>query len=271
MSLVLLPTLTADAGDEPTVRYPDGTPQRVQPVDEDGRRHGEFSEFYPTGKPKTLATYNHGELHGPAKAYHANGRLRVQATYAHGRLQGPYTERGENGQLLKQLSYRAGKPHGPCRTYDTGKLVRDEYWLDGTLLIPRMPAIIQQQLEMIRKAPVPTVGEIPDLPPAVAPAVAASVRAPQESQLRENAVRALMGYRFLCGVPHDLQLDRNYTAHNVVTCALLNAVDQLTHDPPNPGWPLPQYEIGKLGAARSNLYTAWSEARQRPSLDGHRR
>jgi hypothetical protein len=102
---------------------------------------------------------------------------------------------------------------------------------------------------------------MPDQPPPVVAAVGSK----KQQQLRENAVRMLMGYRFLCGVAYDdLQLDRTYTAHNVVTCALLHEVDKLTHHPPNPGWPASQYEFGKKGAARSNLYTAWSQGNSDP-------
>ncbi len=259
--VICLLSSTLARGDERTVSFPDGTPKLVYSVDEEGRRHGGFRENFLNGKTKTRASFQHDQLHGSAKVYHENGRLRVQANYVEGKLHGPYSERSETGQLIKQSSYRSGLLHGPRRRFEKGKLVRDEYWLDGTLLIPRMPAIIQQQLAVIRQARVATVGEIPQLPP---PAVAA-VRSPKEQQLRENAVRALMSYRFLCGVPYDdLQVDRTYTAYNVVTCALLNDVDQMTHSPPNPGWPTAQYEFGKKGAGRSNLYTAWSHGSTAP-------
>jgi hypothetical protein len=248
-------------GDERTVSYPDGSPKQVFSVDDKDVRHGTFTELFPNGKTKTSAVYVKGVLQGPVRRYHENGRLQFQSTYVKGKLHGPATDRDDKGRILKQTSFREGVRHGPCRHFENGVLERDEYWVDDRLLVPRTPAIIRQYLEKIRKAPVETVGDLPDMPPPVVKAVGS----PQEQRRREDATRVLMAYRYLCGVPHrDIKLDRGYIAHNVVTCELLNQVGKLTHNPENPGWPEEQYKIGLKGASCSNLYTAWSRGSSEP-------
>lgn len=255
VAVLFLATRSATvAGEERTVRYPDGSPKQVFSVDQDGRRHGAFTELFPDGETKVVANYQHGKLHGPAKRHYDGGRIRTRATYVEGKLNGAFVEHAENGQITKQLTFRNGKLHGSCRRFEDGQLVRDEFWIDDRLLIPRMPEITKQTVQAIRSMPVETVGELPPLPPALAKAV----QSPPAQQNRQDAVRVLMGYRFLCGVPYeDLKLDRTYIAYNVVACELLNTIGKMTHEPSNPGWPQPQYELGLKATNSSNLYT-WS-------------
>jgi hypothetical protein len=63
-----------------------------------------------------------------------------------------------------------------------------------------------------------------------------------------------MEYRFLCAVPYkDMQLDRDYMAHDQAAAEILVPIGHLTHTPDNPGWPDNEYQFAYKGTTSSNL------------------
>jgi hypothetical protein len=84
--------------------------------------------------------------------------------------------------------------------------------------------------------------------------VDASLKDPAINQQREAALRALMSYRYLCGVPYELEMDRDQTAHAQAAARLLNHIDKLTHTPDNPGWPDEEFKFAYKGTSSSNIH-----------------
>ena len=82
----------------------------------------------------------------------------------------------------------------------------------------------------------------------------AAVNNPQLQTQREAALRMLMAYRCIAGLPYDdLVLDRTCIAHDEAASALLTRIGTLTHTPENPGLPEEEFRFAARGAGCSNL------------------
>ena len=215
--------------EEKVEKYPDGTKQRVYSVDSEGRKVGPYREFYPTGKPKIQTAYRLDKLNGQFKRLDSKGRPELQATYRDGDLDGTRQE------------------------YADGRLVKEEVWLNGVLLAPRLTAILAAELKEIQSLTIRTVGK----PPKVTAAVQQALQDPALQAKREAGLRALMAYRCICGLPYrDMTLDWTYTAHNEAGSLLLTQIKQMTHTPENPGLPEEEYRFAFQGTSSSNLFSA---------------
>ena len=225
LALVARPAAGAEAKTE---NYPDGAKHLIYAVNGKGLKNGSFKEFHPNGKPKTQAVYRHGKLHGMLKAY------------------------DEDGKLLLQETYRDGKLHGQRQEFAGKRVVKDEFWLDGELLVPRSAALLISELKAIQSIPIKTVGE----PPKVYDKIAAALRNPGQQAQREAALRVLMAYRCLCGLPYrDMVLDWTYIAHTEAACDVLTIRNKgLSHNPENPGMPDEDFRLGAKGCGNSNLH-----------------
>ena len=233
--------------------YPDGKKKGVYALGPDGAKTGPFKEFYPDGKTKAEGTYKQDQLHGPYKAFHPNGKLQIRAVYREGQYHGPLEEFGEDGLLKTRANYKEGQYHGLVQHYEGKQLVQEEFWLDGQLILPRSPGILAAELAAIQKMPVETVGQLPSQTPAV---VLKAIKDPAAQARREAALRVLMNFRCLCGVPYkDLKLDWTYIAHCEAASYLLSKVGKLDHTPANPGLPDAEYRFGFEGTSKSNLST----------------
>lgn len=215
--------------EEKVETYPDSGKQRVYTVNAEGQKNGPFKEFHPNGKPKTQAVYRRDKLNGMLKRFDTGGRLEVQ----------------EN--------YREGQPHGVRQELTGGRVTKEEVWLNGELLVPRSAAILTAELKAIQSLPIKTVGEAPP----VNEKVQTALRDARLQGQREAALRVLMAYRCLCGLPYrDLTLDATYNAHAEAASELLTRVNKMTHTPDNPGIPEEEYRFAAKGAGCSNLYSA---------------
>ena len=234
--------------------YPDGKKKAVYAIGPDGVKNGPFKEFYPDGKTKADGAYKQDKLHGPYKAFHPNGKLQIRAVYRDGQYYGQVEEFGEDGLLKSRANYKEGQYHGLVQQYEGKQLVQEEFWLDGQLILPRSPAMLAAELAAIQKMPVETVGQVPAQTPAV---VLKAVKDPAAHAHREAALRVLMNFRCLCGVPYkDLKLDWTYIAHCEAASYLLSKVGKLDHTPTNPGLPDAEYRFGFEGTSKSNLSTS---------------
>ncbi|MCS7306495.1 MAG: hypothetical protein NZ602_15470, partial [Thermoguttaceae bacterium] len=234
--------------------YPDGKKKAVYALSAEGLKNGPFKEFYPDGKTKAEGAYKQDKLHGPYKAFHPNGKLQLRAVYRDGQYHGQLEEFGEDGLIKLRANYKEGQYHGFVQQYEGKQLVKEEFWLDGQLILPRSPSLLAAELAAIQKMPIETVGQLPPGTPAV---VLKTIKDPAAHARREAALRVLMNFRCLCGVPYkDLKLDWTYIAHCEAASYLLSKVGQLDHTPPNPGLPDAEYRFGYEGTSKSNLSTS---------------
>lgn len=238
--------------------YPDGKQKSVYGVTADGVRNGFFKEFYPDGKLKTQGAYRQGELNGPYRTFHPNGKIKLKAEFRAGEFHGVFEEFGEDGAVRARTTCRDGRFHGPVQEYAAGQLVKDEFWIDGELVIPRSAAVLGAELAAIQKMPVETVGEVPS---SASAAVVAAVKDPAAHARREAALRALMSFRCICGLAYkDMKLDWTYIAHCEAGSQMLAKVGRLEHTPPNPGMPEAEYRFAFEGTSKSNLSSVASPA-----------
>jgi hypothetical protein len=253
--VLVAPLLGAAPGKvrQSVMTYPDGTKKLVYEYNDEGLIHGKYHSFYPDGSPKVQTTYRLGKLSGSYRSYHPGGKVHVRATYRDDLLVGRYQEHDEDGKPVLSADYREGKLHGAVRRYADGRLVNDEYWLDGKLILPKSTRQIASTLAAIQQARVETVGEVPPQ----AARFRSAIRDPGLHARREAALRLLMAYRFLCDVPYEgMALDWTYIAHCEAASQLLTDLNQMTHNPKNPGWPEAEYQSAKTGAGRSNLFSS---------------
>ena len=113
----------------------------------DGRRHGEYAEWYSDGKLKTQIYYNNGLMDGLRQDWYSNGLLKAQATYRMGKLHGVLKNWFYNGNLESVVNYAVDMRQGLARQWhDTGAIkleasyrnnvlhgIRREYDRDGKL------------------------------------------------------------------------------------------------------------------------------------------
>ena len=84
----------------------------------DGRFHGDFEVFYPSGVFGGRGTYENGLAEGPYESYYENGELRTKINYTAGELDGPFEAYHENGQLQETSNFTAGELGGPFESYN---------------------------------------------------------------------------------------------------------------------------------------------------------
>jgi hypothetical protein len=217
-------------------KYPSGTLLRKYELDEQGRRTGPYLEYHESGKLKVKANCKAGQWDGPYASFHPGGKPHVTATYQDGKLTGAYTERTRTGQLRLTATYREGRLLGALKLYANGRLTTTHEFKEDDPPIPRTLAEIQTTLA----------------------AIEAAAKTPKSSPLdaeRHAALRRLMAYRALAGVPHaNLELDEEMNAASQAGAKLCAAIGRLDHNPKNPGWSEEEYQFGLKGTSRSNLH-----------------
>ncbi|HZZ72473.1 MAG TPA: hypothetical protein VFE24_09480, partial [Pirellulales bacterium] len=160
-------------------------------------------------------------------------------------------EFAEDGSLLRAAGYREGKLHGPNQVFDKKQTVKDEFWVDGKLLLPKSAAQMKAEFAAIDKRAVESVGDFPAQEGPWKPRLSD----PAAQRDREAALRILQAYRYLCDLPYrDLVLDREEIAHAEAASDLLVKLGRLEHTPANPGWPDDQYKFAYRGTSSSNLH-----------------
>ncbi len=257
LSLTFLVVSAALAADKPVVEnFPDGTKKLTYSLNPAGQKQGVENEFYPSGKRRITANYNNGKKNGSYVELYESGKVRLRANYLNDEYHGKVQELNEDGTTIRSATYRNGKLHGPAQNFDGKVLVKDEFYSDGLLLIPRSQAQIAAQLAIINKSPVVTDGEVPA---DITADVKRRVNDPALQADRETGVRNLNGYRYLCGLPHDVGLSRAHIAYAEAGADLLKAIGKLDHTPSNPGLPEAEYKAGYKGTSSSNIYSGQKE------------
>lgn len=73
-----------------------------------GKKHGDFREFYPSGKLRVKATYQNDTLNGERTFYYANGTLKKREFWRLGKRDSLWTEFGNSGETLAEFSFAGG-------------------------------------------------------------------------------------------------------------------------------------------------------------------
>lgn len=205
-----------------------------------GAKHGKYEEFFESGELRLAAAYKKGKLHGDHTLYFENGKVQARTAYRMGKQHGPYVLRDSSGQTKLSMTYSKGKPRGKhaVRIDDKQKWVY--VWKNGELLKInntkthlRSVADLKKSLQKIYKAKVK------------------SKSAPEE---HVAALRQLNAYRYLCGLPADITLDKEQSKYCQAAAKVLNTLGDLSHTPEKPaGVDAATYKDGYEGTTHSNL------------------
>ncbi len=216
------PAQATVSGHEVTERWPsNGKIKARYSIDSKKRRHGPYLENTEDGKPRVKARYDAGELAGEYLELHPGGKTAMRATYVKGRLEGEVVTFDATGRVATRATYTQGK-----------------------LLFTKRPDEIDAELASLESAPVRQPGrrEGADYKPL-----------PFEEQAR--GLKRLRAYRYLCGVPWDVELDSGMGEVTTAASQLLELVGHLEHTPQRPpGCSDLLYRVGYEGTSHSNLF-----------------
>ena len=70
----------------------------------------------------------------------------------------------------------------------------------------------------------------------------------------QKALNRLNGFRYLCGLPHGVTINREFQPFVDAGARICKAIGRLDHGPPNPGWAEDEYEKARKGTGSSNLF-----------------
>lgn len=205
---------------------------------------GEVVEKHDNGKPKLKYRVNdENQKDGRYYEYFESGKVKVRASYKDGELDGKYEEKDEKGKKVKTAEYEEGKLHGEVVYYEDGKKAREEQYAFGLLTHPRSLDELKEGLEAINGG-----GK-------------KKGRGGDDGGEHQEALQRLNSYRYIVGVPHDVELKPEYTERAKLGAELLEAIGKgISHHPKNSvGWPEEKYKKAYLGCSEGNL--AWSSGR----------
>ena len=101
-------------------------------VDTDGKRRGEYKEFYPDSTLRAEGLFIGGERSGDWKFYYHNGQLQEIGSYKEGQPDGAWTWYYDNGQKQIEEQFYKGQPNGPYKEYDAkGNMIVSGTYFDG--------------------------------------------------------------------------------------------------------------------------------------------
>lgn len=101
-------------------------------VGTDGKRRGEYNEFYPDSTLRAEGLFIDGLRSGEWKFYYHNGKLQEIGSYKEGNPDGPWTWYYDNGQKQIEEQFYKGQPNGPYKEYDAkGNLIVSGTYFDG--------------------------------------------------------------------------------------------------------------------------------------------
>jgi len=261
-SLLLL-TAALLGGEEVLETWPDGKVRARYTIDERGDKHGSYEEYYRSGALAVEATYKAGQLSGAYLEFHANGEKALDCRYRDGALHGKYVEWDENGDELWVCRYDKGLLDGKCEAFEGRTRLVTQLWKDGALVeldgidpYPRSLAEVRGTVRALTDDETPLPGSPPEPgvwgTPDEAEAADEGLR-----RAREQALRTLVAYRYLCGVNHEgLTLTEEFNHLSTMGARLCDAIGRLDHTPDNPGWPSAEYQEGYAGTSGSNLASA---------------
>ncbi len=222
---------------------------------------GDVTERWPNGNPKKHYSRDEkGRLVGLCTEYTEDGKPHVKSHYQLGELEGEYVELYPTGKTSMKATYRKGKLHGEVVYYDaTGRVTQRTSFTDGKLLASKTPDEIRRDLDAIAASQV----AFPSKP------ASPSEFTPLDWDQQARALRRLRAYRYLCGVPYDVNLSWEYAERCTAAARLLEYVGKLDHTPAQPpGCPDLLYKVGYAGTSNSNLHQNTAGTNALESVDG---
>jgi antitoxin component YwqK of YwqJK toxin-antitoxin module len=101
-------------------------------VDTDGKRRGEYKEFYSDSTLRAEGIFVDGERSGEWKFYYPNGQLQEIGSYEKEQPNGPWVWYYDNGQKQIEEQFYKGQPNGLYKEYDSkGIIIVTGTYFDG--------------------------------------------------------------------------------------------------------------------------------------------
>lgn len=95
-------------------------------VNEEGKKHGIYKTFSPSGTLTEDAVYADGKLNGYRRLYRENGSLEIEENYVEDVSHGAYTVFYESGAIEISTDYDQGKMNGMLHRYfESGKIMEE--------------------------------------------------------------------------------------------------------------------------------------------------
>jgi hypothetical protein len=256
--------------------WDDGTtPHKRFEVDEAGHRNGHYLEYFRDGKSVAItANYRQDALDGSYLESYEGGRPKIRTSYRAGKRDGRFESFGPDGEPVEVSTYVNGEFEGKRQVWRTKKLVAIQMWkagslvtLDGTTAFPRAREEVRRTVERILSGELPSAapgpktrqkagGKTAAVPPAPGATSAALAAAPANlDALREEALRRLRAYRYVCAVPwDDLVAGDGPTLAAQYASLICAKLGHITHTPTNPGLSDEVFQLCASGASDCNLH-----------------
>lgn len=106
---------------------------RVEVSYRNGKREGNYEEWYYNGQFKEQSFYRDGKLEGERKVWYSNGQLHIKEFYRGGKEEGKYQTWREDGTWRIHAFYRNGKLEGACKWWRNGRLEEWAFYRNGKL------------------------------------------------------------------------------------------------------------------------------------------
>ncbi|MBD1397688.1 toxin-antitoxin system YwqK family antitoxin [Pontibacter sp. JH31] len=90
---------------------------------QNGKEHGEWKKFYPSGQLRERRFFEQGQKTGEYIAWWENGKKQLHYFFEEDEYEGACKEWNEDGRLVKAMHYKNGHEEGPQQLwYDNGKI-----------------------------------------------------------------------------------------------------------------------------------------------------
>ncbi|MEX2369457.1 MAG: hypothetical protein WD578_00520 [Bacteroidales bacterium] len=101
-------------------------------VDEQGRKRGEWKDFYESGELRASGNYSNNRQQGPWSYYFRNGTIEQRGNYLTGRFDGNWMWYYENGELWREESFFNGREDGYSMEYArNGNVIAEGNYISG--------------------------------------------------------------------------------------------------------------------------------------------
>jgi len=101
-------------------------------VDTEGRRQGDWKEYYETGELRSKGKYKDNKRTGPWIFYYQDGKTEQEGNYRDGKPEGNWRWIHRNGQTWREEVFYEGLEEGPAVEYsDSATVIAQGQYLDG--------------------------------------------------------------------------------------------------------------------------------------------
>lgn len=106
---------------------PSGIRKNTYNLNSNEKLHGKFTQYYSSGKLKSIVFYVCGEKTGNYYSYYENGNEKIKTRLKDGNIDGHYSEYRENGSLKIKGYAQNGRSTGTWYKYDQNKNKKYKY------------------------------------------------------------------------------------------------------------------------------------------------